>query len=315
MTYKISSAPPDIRFIRLGKAGAWAKRAIAAGEIPFGYRETSHELAASGDRDALVAHFRALGQRQGDAQQSANEVLAFYERAPERIWVTCHAGRLWWAKADRDVVWTGDVSGAYGARLRRAQGGWRSTDLAGRPLLLDALSSALTKVRRYRRTTCPAPQELMDVIKAAPDPLLEEVQAAQARLEEGVGQLIAKLDENDFELFVALALERAGWRRISAIGGAQEEVDVVLEQPLTGERAGVQVKSSATATRLRACAAQLKARGYERVILACHTLLGPPPELEAGVLLLLQPALAKLACEGGLAAWLMGKTRGLGAGR
>jgi hypothetical protein len=311
MTYKMSSPGPDVRFIRLGKSGAWAKRAIAAGEIPFGYRETSHELALAGDRTALVAHFCVRGQRSGDALQSANEVLMFYEAAPERIWVTAHAGRLWWAKADAEITWTGDASGGYGARLRRAQGGWRSTDINGRELRIDEMSSALTKMRRYRRTICAAPAELLNVIMAASDPLVDEVVAAKQRLEEGVGTLIAKLDEGDFELFVALALERAGWQRTSAIGGAQEEVDIVLEQPLTRERAGVQVKSSSTGVRLRDCAARLNARGYDRVILACHTLHGSPPTLEAGALMLGRPELATLACEGGLTDWLIEKARGV----
>lgn len=310
MTYKMSPGS-DVRFIRLGKSGAWAKRAIAAGEIPFGYRETSHELALAGDRAALVADFCARGQKPGDALQSANEVLIFYEAAPERTWVTAHAGRLWWAKADAEVTWTGEVSGGYGARLRRAHGGWRSTDINGRELRIDEMSSALTKMRRYRRTICPAPSELLDLINSRVDDRADKVAVAQAALEKSVRHLLGRLDEYDFELLVSLLLERSGWRAVSSVGGAQEDIDLAVIQPLTGERAGVQVKSSASGARLRACAEHILERGYDRAIVACHSPTSTVSDLPSGTILLQCPELSRLTCETGLAAWLVEKTRGM----
>jgi hypothetical protein len=46
------------------------------------------------------------------------------------------------------------VFGRHGARFRRTIGPWRNGDLKGRPLLMNALSTKLTKVDGYRQTLC-----------------------------------------------------------------------------------------------------------------------------------------------------------------
>jgi hypothetical protein len=84
--------------------------------------------------------------------------------------------------------------------------------------------------------------------------------------------LIRHLHWADFETFVDLIFSRAGWHRISRLGGSMKDIDLVLEQPLTGERASVQVKSAADQNVLNACVGAFEADASAgRFIFVCHS--------------------------------------------
>ena len=57
--------------------------------------------------------------------------------------------------------------------------------------------------------------------------------------------LMRLLTWQDFELLVDLVFTNSGWRRVGPVGKTQKTVDIELMLPTTGERAFVQVKSSA----------------------------------------------------------------------
>ena len=54
-----------------------------------------------------------------------------------------------------------------------------------------------------------------------------------------------KLQPVPFEILVEMIFARSGWRRVGSVGKAKRDTDISLEIPLTGERACVQVKTSA----------------------------------------------------------------------
>ena len=58
-------------------------------------------------------------------------------------------------------------------------------------------------------------------------------------------RMIAQLDRRDFEILIDLILARSGWRRGSAVGDGEVDVDLLLDNPSTGETAWVQIKSTA----------------------------------------------------------------------
>ena len=62
---------------------------------------------------------------------------------------------------------------------------------------------------------------------------------------EVAAKLIAGLHWAEFETLVDLIFARSGWQRVSRVGGTLADVDLILEQPVTGETAFVQVKSKA----------------------------------------------------------------------
>jgi len=59
-------------------------------------------------------------------------------------------------------------------------------------------------------------------------------------------EMIRRLPPDEFEILVDLIFTRSGWRRVGRVGGNQPDVDLLLEQPLTGRTGWVQVKSSCT---------------------------------------------------------------------
>jgi len=76
----------------------------------------------------------------------------------------------------------------------------------------------------------------------------------------------------DFETLVDLIFSRTGWQRISRVGGAQKDIDLVVRDVATGERAFVQVKSRAGATVLQDYVQRFESAGlYDRMFFVCHT--------------------------------------------
>ena len=305
-----SLPPPEIRYIKLGSGDRWAKRSIECGEIHFGHSPVSHDLALSGDRQAIVEHYLAMGRTPSKAADFAREVLDFYSLGPETIWITFLDGRLWWATANRDVVWIGETE-TSGARLRRTIEKWRNADVLGRPLLQAALSTRLTKVAAYRQTLCKvdAAAYLLRKLRGEDDPAILEAMKARTALIFSASGLIAGLHWADFETLVDLLLARSGWHRTSMLGGTMKDADLIVEQTITDETALVQVKSSASQRVLDDYLLRFDANpAWSRLIFVCHS---PKGTLSKGdrpeVIIWDREALADAAVRNGLFDWLVAR--------
>lgn len=116
------------------------------------------------------------------------------------------------------------------------------------PLTTRSLSSALLRTASYRMTICKVAHEayLLRRIRGEADPLHAAALDLQTQQEALAVRLIAQLDWRDFETLVDLVLTRSGWRRGSSVGDGEVDVDILLDNPSTGETAWVQVKSSAS---------------------------------------------------------------------
>jgi hypothetical protein len=123
------------------------------------------------------------------------------------------------------VVFVGPETRSEGSAYRRTIGPWRNTGIHDRPLAMHALSTSLTQLAGYRRTICSvgAADYLLRWINGVEEPGVATAKAARGALVAPVADLIRQLHWGDFELFV----------------------DLILEQPATGQRARVQVKSAA----------------------------------------------------------------------
>jgi hypothetical protein len=88
-----------------------------------------------------------------------------------------------------------------------------------------------------------------------------------------------------------------------------KDIDLLVEQPLTGERASVQVKSAADqATFNQSVAAFAQSGAASRFFFACHTPRGPlrlPLEASDRVHLWADVELATRAVDAGLVGWLI----------
>ena len=107
------------------------------------------------------------------------------------------------------------------------------------------MSSAVTSTANYRMTICAVrnADHLLGRIFEQADPMRAAVADLTDRARDLAVEMIRRPDWRDMELLIDMIFARGGWTRITALGGGQADVDLVLTQPITGERAWVQVKT------------------------------------------------------------------------
>jgi hypothetical protein len=269
-----------VRYIKLGRAGRWDV-ALDRGELHFGYKRATHELALAGNFEALKQYLIELGKEPKVASRDAREVLDFYQLGSDCLWITFARDHLWWTFAAPEVTWVGGDGLTEGERTRTTIGGWRNTDVNGVPLRTNTLSTKLTKVANYRRTICKveAQEYLLRRINGVQEPFIAKSTTARDALIEMITEGLATLHWVDFETLVDVIFARSGWHRASALGGNQKLVDMELEQPTTTERGAVQVKSTANQRTLDQYIARIdEADRFDRFFFVCHS---PEGELTA----------------------------------
>jgi hypothetical protein len=120
-------------------------------------------------------------------------------------------------------------------------------------------------------------------------------------------QRLRLLTWQDFELLVDLVFSNSGWRRVGQVGKTQKTVDIELMLPTTGERAFVQIKSSAGKKDLEHYLSRLKDSViYERMFFVWHS--GDVGDVdEPSVDLIGSDQLARMVFDAGLTSWLREK--------
>ena len=240
-------APGAIRYIKLGAGGAFARSSLDNGELQLGYHDVPHDVCTAGDWDGILARFQDVRRTIGKARDSTREVQDFYTLGRDCLWITFADGYLWWAFAEPEVAML-DRNPSAGSRARRTIGGWRNTSIDGHLLRMGDLSTRLTQVANYRGTICTvrAGDYLLRRINGQSEPMLVEAIAARSAMIAAARTMIAQLHWADFEILVDLIFTRGGWQRCSILGGTMADIDLLIEQPTTGETASVQVKSRAS---------------------------------------------------------------------
>jgi hypothetical protein len=266
----------SIRYIKLGRGGEWEKISLELGELHFGHGGVPHEMALAGDREQIKQHLIEQGRNARAAIDDARELLDFYQLGSDCLWITLAREHLWWTFAAPEVTWLG-FGERHGKRMRKCIGGWRNTDIKNLPLRMDSLSTKLTKIAGYRRAICAVDCEeyLLRRINGIVEPLVLKSNQAREALVEIMAEAIGSLHWADFETMVDVIFARSGWHRVSAIGGTQPLVDLALEQPITRERAAVQVKSSARQGELNDFIGRADEVGtFDRLFFVCHHPIG-----------------------------------------
>lgn len=304
-------APVYVRYIKLGPGGAWEAASLDGGRIDWGNKADPLVLAAAADWHGARQSYLDAGLLPSTATGYLRELKEFYTLGSDCLWITFARGHLWWGFAEQDVITNTGGNSAEGACYRNVIGGWRKFDVEGRPLSIDGLSSKLTQLAGYRRTICnvAASNYLLRRINADEEPAVAAVRAARNALIQASEALIRQLHWDDFETFVDLIFSRAGWRRVSRLGGRMKDIDLMLEQPLTGERASVQVKSAADQIVLNACVAAFEANASaNRFFFVCHSPRSPLNAITSGdrpVDLWTIERLASASVDQGLTGWLI----------
>lgn len=301
----------SVRYIKLGAGGRWEDVSLNNGRIHWGMPSDPHDDALDGNWDAVKAHYAKCGLTPAVATGYTNEAMAFYSSGPEVLWITFARGRMWWAFAEPEVHWIGGDGTGQGTRYRITIGGWRDSDINGVVLNTDRLSTRLMQLGSYRRTSCQVKERdlCLRYINAEPDVDAVAVADAQLKLERALEKLVTKLSWADFELLVDLILTRSGWQRVSSLGGTLKDVDLIMEQPLTGERMAVQIKSSADQKVVNDYAERLGARTEDRLLMICHSpvgkLVAPRDSEQRSLTIMAAAEIASRAISCGLTKWII----------
>ena len=267
--------PSIIRYIKLGAGGGWARACLDQGEVHFGYAAVPHEMCLAGDWESVTeVLMENEGRSLSKARDGVREIRDFYTLGAGCLWVTFADGHLWWAFAEPEVTWLGGDGEGQGVRMRKTVDGWCKTNVEGTPLRIDGLSTRLTQVAAYRQTICrvKASDYLLRRINGITDPDVARAREVRIEMTEVAAKLIAGLHWAEFETLVDLIFARSGWQRVSRVGGTLADVDLILEQPVTGETAFVQVKSKAGQSVLDDYIGRFRRSGaYNRMFFVCHT--------------------------------------------
>jgi hypothetical protein len=274
------------------------------------FHEESHADCAAGEWDKIRKGFLARGKAAGKATAHTNELRDFYTLGADALWVTFADAKLWWAFTEPHVEY---LEGQPLPRRRRTIGPWRSTSIEGAPLRLRDLSTTLTSTIAFRGTCCEikAGDYLVRRINGVVEPLAEEADALRLQTVDLVKRLMAALHWRDFEIMVDLIFAASGWRRVGVLGETEADLDLLLQQSATGERAFVQVKSSATPEVLADYVIRFREHACERMFFVCHSPSKALSKMEGGdgVELWFGDALAEQVMRAGLFDWLVQRVR------
>ncbi len=174
------------------------------------------------------------------------------------------------------------------------------------------MSTLLTQVAGYRQTICRIKPEgyLLRRINAVEEPVVARAHEVRSAMVAVAAEMIAGLHWADFETLVDLIFARSGWQRVSRVGGTQKDVDLILEQPTTGEKAFVQVKYKAGQAVLDDYVDRVRRSGtYQRIFFVCHSPKGAlSADNESRLHVWAGDRLADAAVRAGLFDWLTERT-------
>jgi hypothetical protein len=279
-----TATPDDVCYIKLGRGNLWWPLALKTNTIRLGFRQFDFQLASQGNWSAAKKAYEEvrLDLDAGKVTSAANQVRKFFERPDTTLWFTLADGFVWWCFAETAVenIFDGDVEkeSKIGARVRKVIDGWRNTDLNGKPLRQDGMTTKITKVISFQETICEphGRADLLRIIRCQPSAVHVRATESLEKLNLHIGDILDQLQFDEFELLVELIFSSSGWRRISSLGGNQKFFDLALILPTTDERCLVQVKSQTTRPIFEEHVEQFKSySGYSRMFFAYHTPIDP----------------------------------------
>lgn len=305
--------PTAVRYIKLGQENAWADDCLNRGVLQMAHAVVPHGLCKRREWEQVTSRFMKAGHKKGKASDLTRELKAFYTLGSDCLWVTFARGFLWWTFAKPEVSWIGGDGVGRGCRERKILGRWSNTDLKGGLLRKGELSSRFTMVTGYRQTLCSVSEgdDLVRRIKGDEPPVAATALAAKQRTLEAAHKMIAGLHWKDFEILVDLIFARNGWQRLSPLGDLQNDIDLEVSQPLTGIRAGVQIKSRASQKDFDRWLKRFKGgSAYDDLFFVCHSPIGPlqaprPSRVDVWA----GERLADIAVQSGLYDWLLQRTK------
>ncbi len=309
-------------YIKMGERGIWEEDSINNGKIRIGWGDTKLEDIQKGNWDKIKKEiqedFRARNKKKG-ATQDFNALKNIYDADSNTVFVTFYDSKLWWCRV-RDEVGKDRIKEDGTSKYCEVDGKWSDQDIDRKVLLSHQISGKLSILQMFRGTCCKVGKidHLRRLINAEHSPEYNSISKAKKELKSRVVAGIKLLHPKDFEILVDLVFSQAGWRRVSVLGETMKFFDLVLEEPITNDRYGVQIKAETSRKGFEDYAERFT-KGefgkFRRLYFVVHSTddkksSGDHSDWDKGyknVELIFADELAKMVVDGGLVDWLMEK--------
>jgi hypothetical protein len=265
-------------------------------------------LITNKDWGSIEARIRADMKDRGAATRDLNALQNIVCSDGTDVWITFNGRKLWWCQLSGMPV---EADGRK--KFRRTANGWHDTDVQGHVLYTADIPGCISQVQGFRAAVCSvkALERLRNLINGETSTFFNNLRSARDAMVQSAVAGISDLHPKDFEILVDLVFRQSGWRRSGVLGENMDLTDLELEEPITGDRYMVQVKSSADLAEFNECKRRFPAQGYRKMFFVVHTPskslrdARAPEEIE----LILPERLAQMVVDAGLVAWLMKKVR------
>lgn len=300
-----------VLFIKLGQGGKFEEECIKKNTLRLGYREVEHQYCINKEWDKVHNYFTIeRGAKHFVATSHSNQVRQFYEAQEDTLWITFHAYKLWWCFSKPEITLLDDKT-----KTRPVIGSWSDRDINGKVLFYGNISGKLLKTQGFQGTICSVRENKYTLAKINDEQMQEviDVEKALSNLKDKLCILIQNLQWKEFETLVDLIFRQAGWHRVGDTGGTQPILDLDLFAPVTGERAGVQIKAQSTQQQFLEYLQKFSLMNdYDRFFYVAHTFDRKLDSItqwtDNRVTLYLVDKVAELTISAGLTEWVIKKT-------
>jgi hypothetical protein len=292
-------------YIKLGREGKWEQSSISESKLRIGWGHQDIQDINCGNWEKIREQLRQESTHRGIATRDLNALRLISESTSEDLWITFFQGTMWWCKLGPREIFQDDKS-----KYRQVNGKWSNQDVRGNTLEINSIPGGLSRTQAFRGTVCRVQEleTLRRLVNVLPSPEYKDIAECEMALVKSVEKGIRKLHWKDFETFVDLIFRESGWRRLSMVGGTMKFTDLDLEDPITGDKYQVQIKSQATWEEFESYVVQFNRRLYRKLYFVVHTpdkKLAALQEQPQNIELILPSRLSEMVVHLGLVNWLL----------
>lgn len=299
-------------YIKLGTGGEWAKSSIENNLMRLGWAGQTLDEINTKNWEKIEADLKRERARlhnkpdRGAVTRDLRMLQMIGNSSPADVWITFYRSHLWWCRVEGTPVEADTVS-----KFRRVTG-WSNQDIHGKSLPVSDIPGFISQLQGFRGTVCTVRDRdaLVRLINDQPSDAYRETSGTKALLSGQVAGAIKTLHPKDFEILVDLVFRNAGWRRISEVGGLMEGGDLLLEEPITGHRYEVQVKSRSSVAEYGRYVDEFAGRGCKKLFYVVHTDEGLAEARNTDTVeLVLADRLGHMVVNAGLVDWVLNRIR------
>lgn len=297
-------------YVKLGEGGKWEKSSIRVreGKIRIGWIDRPLQEINQGNWYFLKQKFRKIYKNKGAATADINALKTIVESTPDDIWITFHDSQLWWCWVGEQEIFKDEIS-----KYRKVAGKWNNHNIYNQPLIINQIPGSISKVQRFQGTICSVKEvdDLKRLLNNQQSQVYQTISKAKKGLVKEVERGLKGLHWKDFEILVDLVFRNAGWRRTSVLGETMKDIDMVLEEPITGDLYQVQVKSAANLEDFKESVKKFSPRSFRKFYFIVHSphekLANYLSKMDGNIELILPKRLAEMVVDFGLTDWLLKK--------